>query len=184
MLRRDATASFHKSGAWIFSRYRFVAGAIQASSRLNRAAFDRLMTQQQGAPVLILEDEDRRRTCWLFRDEFYWEDEDLNQTEVKAMLLERLTQKGRRIKRAVALMDQSEAIPDTSAYGASSREPIRDDVKLFVWQRDRGRCVRCGAQERLEFDHVIPLSLGGANTARNLQLLCEPCNRAKGAALA
>jgi 5-methylcytosine-specific restriction endonuclease McrA len=64
------------------------------------------------------------------------------------------------------------------------RQPIPDDVKMSVWQRDGGRCVKCGSQENLEFDHIIPVSKGGSNTARNLQLLCEKCNRAKGGNLA
>jgi 5-methylcytosine-specific restriction endonuclease McrA len=56
-------------------------------------------------------------------------------------------------------------------------------VKVAVWQRDAGRCVECGSQEDLEFDHVIPLAMGGSNTERNLQLLCAACNRRKGATL-
>jgi hypothetical protein len=63
------------------------------------------------------------------------------------------------------------------------REPIPDDVKMFVWRRDSGRCVRCGSQERIEFDHIIPLEKGGSNTARNLQILCERCNREKGTSI-
>lgn len=64
------------------------------------------------------------------------------------------------------------------------REPIPDDVKMFVWQRDGGRCAKCGSQEKLEYDHIIPISKGGSNTARNIQLLCETCNRSKSANIA
>lgn len=56
---------------------------------------------------------------------------------------------------------------------------ISQNVKDRVWNRDGGKCVQCGSNENLEFDHIIPFSKGGANTYRNIQLLCEPCNRGK-----
>ncbi len=58
---------------------------------------------------------------------------------------------------------------------------ISQKVKDLVWNRDGGECVECGSNENLEFDHIIPHSKGGANTYRNIQLLCEPCNRSKSA---
>ena len=61
-----------------------------------------------------------------------------------------------------------------------SRE-ISQQIKDKVWNRDGGKCVKCGSNEDLEFDHIIPHSKGGANTYRNIQLLCEPCNRKKSA---
>jgi hypothetical protein len=61
------------------------------------------------------------------------------------------------------------------------REAIPERVRHEVWRRDRGTCVECGSRARLEFDHVIPVSRGGSNTPRNLELRCEPCNRRKGA---
>lgn len=64
-----------------------------------------------------------------------------------------------------------------------SRAPISEDVKAFVWRRDNGKCVKCGSQEKLEFDHIIPHSKGGSDTERNIQLLCEKCNRSKGAGI-
>lgn len=60
-----------------------------------------------------------------------------------------------------------------------SRAPISEDVKILVWRRDGGMCVKCGSKERLEFDHIIPHSKGGSDTERNIQLLCEECNRSK-----
>jgi 5-methylcytosine-specific restriction endonuclease McrA len=80
-----------------------------------------------------------------------------------------------RLRREVDAFENFERIQ------ATPREPVPDYIRMFVWQRDRGRCVKCGCQERLEFDHIIPLAKGGSNTERNIQLLCEPCNRTKGA---
>lgn len=60
------------------------------------------------------------------------------------------------------------------------REAIPKAVQREVWQRDTGRCVECLTREKLCFDHIIPFSRGGSNTIRNIQLLCETCNLAKG----
>jgi hypothetical protein len=62
----------------------------------------------------------------------------------------------------------------------SRRASIPSVVRREVWRRDQGRCVKCGSRERLEFDHIIPVSGGGSATARNIELLCEHCNRQKG----
>ena len=43
---------------------------------------------------------------------------------------------------------------------APRRTAIPDDVKQFVFTRDGGRCVGCGADTGLQFDHVIPISPG------------------------
>ncbi|WP_373518917.1 DNA translocase FtsK [Pricia sp.] len=59
------------------------------------------------------------------------------------------------------------------------RAPISQEVLDRVWNRDGGKCVKCGSQEKIEFDHIIPFSKGGSNTYRNLQILCEQCNRQK-----
>jgi hypothetical protein len=53
-------------------------------------------------------------------------------------------------------------------------------VKLEVWKRDRGRCVKCGSNENLHFDHIIPYSKGGSSlVAANIQLLCAKHNLEK-----
>ncbi|WP_280234335.1 TerD family protein [Nocardia cyriacigeorgica] len=65
--------------------------------------------------------------------------------------------------------------------GQRDTRSIPQEVKAEVWQRDGGKCVECGDGHYLEFDHIIPLSRGGATSATNLQILCRACNRTKGA---
>jgi holliday junction DNA helicase RuvB len=64
-----------------------------------------------------------------------------------------------------------------------TRDAISSEVRREVWRRDAGKCVKCGSRERLEFDHIIPVAKGGGNTARNIELLCEICNRSKSASI-
>ena len=57
---------------------------------------------------------------------------------------------------------------------------IPTNVKLEVWKRDKGRCVICGSDQNLHFDHIIPFSKGGTSlTAENIQLLCARHNLEK-----
>ena len=87
----------------------------------------------------------------------------------------------RREQKLEKIRREVESLEKCGTVESAVREPIPESVRLFVWRRDKGQCVRCGSRELLEFDHIIPVVAGGSNTARNLQLLCEPCNRSKGA---
>lgn len=78
------------------------------------------------------------------------------------------------------LDDSKDKTEEIEAPKKRSRN-ITQKVKDLVWNRDGGKCVECGSNENIEFDHIIPHSKGGANTYRNIQLLCEPCNRSKSA---
>jgi len=77
----------------------------------------------------------------------------------------------------------SAALAPTFEKTQRRRQAIPKNVRMYVWQRDEGRCVECGSKENLEYDHIIPFSRGGSSTDRNLQLLCETCNRQKGASI-
>jgi hypothetical protein len=53
-------------------------------------------------------------------------------------------------------------------------------VKLEVWKRDKGICVKCGSNNNLHFDHIIPYAKGGSSlVAANIQLLCARHNLEK-----
>ena len=57
---------------------------------------------------------------------------------------------------------------------------IPSSVKLVVWKRDKGRCVICGSQDNLHFDHIIPYSKGGSSlVSENIQILCAKHNLEK-----
>ncbi len=52
----------------------------------------------------------------------------------------------------------SEIAPGRSDLELEHDRVIPSEVKLEVWQRDRGLCVKCGAGDNLHFDHVLPYS--------------------------
>jgi hypothetical protein len=143
--------------------------------KLTRQEFDTGRQWQLSQPVFILSTGDRN--LWQFQDRFYWETDHLDGSAIYALLVTRAQRDQQRVERAQAIM----------AMGATPRQPARgaipDDVKQYVWQRDGGRCRQCGSPQELQFDHVIPVAMGGASTAENLQVLCGPCNRRKGAGL-
>jgi hypothetical protein len=57
---------------------------------------------------------------------------------------------------------------------------IPPSVKLEVWKRDKGKCVKCGSTDNLHFDHIIPFSKGGSSlVAENIQILCARHNISK-----
>ncbi len=87
---------------------------------------------------------------------------------------------------ALSILVEPEFMPVVSVDSSSEDETDRyipSEVKLNVWRRDQGKCVQCGSKEKLEYDHIIPVSKGGSNTERNIELLCQTCNRKKAAAI-
>lgn len=57
----------------------------------------------------------------------------------------------------------------------------RHRVIAGLLKLQKGLCAvcRCGLVS-FEVDHIVPRVLGGTNDRKNLQLLCRPCNNAKG----
>lgn len=71
---------------------------------------------------------------------------------------------------------------------ATSNKELKHDrlipsiVKMEVWKRDEGKCVICGTNNNLHFDHDLPFSKGGTSlTVKNVRLLCMKHNLEKSA---
>jgi 5-methylcytosine-specific restriction endonuclease McrA len=102
------------------------------------------------------------------------------QTAIKAMFLERVD--------VVAHYDREVHSP-TMALKLPSVIALRQFVKpneypaftrFNLFLRDKFRCVYCGSNKELTFDHVIPRSHGGRTTWENVATACAPCNLRKG----
>jgi len=56
---------------------------------------------------------------------------------------------------------------------------VSKKVRAAVLERDGHKCCACGSPNRLEIDHIVPVSKGGTGAEGNLQTLCRSCNRKK-----
>lgn len=169
MLRQDHNAHFltdHRG--FLFRKRIWFEGTGCPPVRLSNEQFERMRRAQDREPVLIAVASDRR--FWWWEGALYWENEGYSSLDVKALVTRSRRQKERSLQHAHALL----------AGGAThQRNAIPEDVRRFVWQRDGGKCQECGSTVTLQFDHVIPWSLGGSDTAENIRLLCAACNRLK-----
>jgi 5-methylcytosine-specific restriction endonuclease McrA len=117
------------------------------------------------------------RNYWRFGNRWFWDNEGLTAADVRALVVTRDQQRQDTLNRAHTTADMA------SRPAPVQRGAIPADVKQLVWHRDRGQCRGCGANTELQFDHIIPIAMGGASTEDNLQVLCGPCNRRKGASI-
>ena len=174
MLREVKNARFEHRASLLGRRYFLVEGGVAGTVTWRRRAFEALLREQDERPVALFERDGR--TYWAFELRIFWEDDELAAADVLALVRERQRRARRTLERAHAALAGELAEP--------RRRPIPRAVRLAVFERDGGRCVECGSSFEIQYDHVIPLALGGAGTVENVQILCATCNRAKGAALA
>lgn len=113
---------------------------------------------------------------WLFKGQIYYVDGPYSETQQSLLVLECFDKERERFERL-----RQKFTTNDGTDPLRSRPRIPEPVRVEVWRRDNGMCARCGSREKLEYDHIVPISRGGSNTARNIELLCESCNRSKGA---
>ena len=147
----------------------------RSSFRITKDEFRQMEATSAERPVKYLTIGDR--TYWRFQDRWHSDNENLTAEQVHALLVTRGQRREATINRAQSIAAMTQAPRPTA------RTAIPPDVRQLVWTRDGGACVQCGSNVELQLDHVIPVSLGGSNDERNLQILCGPCNRLKGASV-
>lgn len=130
---------------------------------------------KENQPLRILRDSlEYGEHAYLYKDAIYKFDRDYSDEEILLQILDfedKERRKFERLKRKLDLTQQVDKAP--------KREIIPEEVRIAVWRRDEGKCSKCGSRKNLEYDHIIPISKGGSNTVRNIELLCEECNRKK-----
>ncbi|MDI9594961.1 MAG: HNH endonuclease signature motif containing protein, partial [Atribacterota bacterium] len=65
---------------------------------------------------------------------------------------------------------------DTELYRTANKAEISKTTAFRVFERDKNKCVRCGATDGLTIDHIFPRKMGGTNALTNLRVLCRSCN--------
>jgi hypothetical protein len=111
---------------------------------------------------------------WVFKGYVYDVKGFYTDSEARLLILEDFDKERRYFEKLKAKFDET-----SIASNVFDRPRIPENVRVEVWRRDSGKCARCGSREKLEYDHIVPISRGGSNTARNIELLCEKCNRSK-----
>jgi HNH endonuclease len=53
---------------------------------------------------------------------------------------------------------------------------IPKKIRLEVLSKYKHQCVNCGSTDKLEIDHIHPVSKKGVSELYNLQVLCKKCN--------
>lgn len=175
MLRELRTAGFSRRLTLFGWRHDLVVGKKTIPRGLSTARYRAIAERQQHVPTPLTLVAGKQ--LWIFEDRFFSDDEDLGAEDILALVRDRDRRKQRRLERARASL----AAEDSG--NTPRREPIPREVRLAVFERDGGRCVECASNFDIQYDHIIPFSMGGASTVENLQILCATCNQRKGATI-
>lgn len=170
-LRTVSGGRVERTGFWIFTTYKFFTTKTKFFV-MNGSAFRRASEYRDAVGATRIGEEGQRELWWT-RSGLYWSDVGMSAEDVALLEWDRTRRSDSKLDRLRKIRAKDEDIE------ASRRERIPDDVRAFVWSRDDGSCVKCGAEDDLQFDHIIPVAKGGGSGVENIQILCGDCNRQK-----
>ncbi len=92
MLKRDKKAEFLEVGI-VSMKYQFTTEEKFNKSSLSKSKYNQLLELQSSDPIKVMEEKDSDNSWWMFQDEFFIEDEELDADDVKAFALKGVRKK-------------------------------------------------------------------------------------------
>ena len=162
-LQQDPNAGFRRdSRGFLWDNRIWFAGTGCAPCQLRPDTYLRLRAWRDEGDLPVFVARARGRQWWWWQNAFYWESGDCGPEDVAALLM---------------MLERDDEQGIGWELDAQVAEPIPELVKCLVYERDRGRCLACGSSELIQYDHIVPWSMGGENEPQNIRLLCAGCNR-------
>jgi hypothetical protein len=93
-----------------FYHFHFHSDELPVQDEMDETAYQSLLQKQEANPVIVAKN--KRKTWWMFKGEFYWEDEGYTELEVKGLIalsLDQIKRKERKIQRAISRMEREES---------------------------------------------------------------------------
>ena len=161
-----------RRGFWFLTTWEFYTAKTKRFRLESKQQYEQALADRERLGVARI-GRDGGRVCWWSSSGLWWADSGLSAQNVADLIWERERRQANKLQRLRKMRASNEG------SRTERRQRIPDDVKLYVWERDEGRCRNCGADEDLQYDHIIPVAKGGGNSHQNIQLLCGNCNRQK-----
>ena len=148
-LRKITSGHLQSSGFWVFKKWQFYVtktNFFELSNDDFRQAKKRL--ELSGACMI---GRDGNRVLWWTNAGLFWADPDLSDEDVELLVWDRQRRQESRLDRLRKIRTGEKNLTE------GRRIRISEEVRAFVWNRDEGRCVQCGAQDELQFEPLAKL---------------------------
>ncbi len=97
MIRKEKKGEFVEIGTFS-TKYQFSVNKRISKTRLSKSKYSSLLQLQSLDPVKIMTDQEKRRTWWMFQENFYVENDGLTGDDVKVFALGKTGKTGKKTK--------------------------------------------------------------------------------------